>query len=502
MQRRTFIHSTSIAALAATFPGWRSLAAVQSPTADLLASQDAIRGTGEHFSLAAGEIKELASALRGRVLLPDSDGYERARFIQNRSFDKRPAMIVQPIGVVDVQHAVNFARGRRMLVAVKCGGHSFSGESTCDGGMMIDLAALSGVRVDPVARRVWVFGGSLLGLVDRETAPYELAVPLGTASDTGIGGLVAGGGLGRLGKRFGMSIDSLVSVDVVTADGKVVHASAKDNPDLFWGVRGGGGNFGIIVNFEFQLHPMKQQAAVGRITFGPDKAFEAMQLFAEYSMTCPAHLDLMLTFTPRPRATTFTVCHTGDPNSLEKDLAPIRRVGTPTADQITPMAYVDVQRSGDRRSDILADPRTIPVRFLKNRLIAGVSPDLVKAIVDSTGKRNLAVSFWQGVGQPGAVKSTDTAFTHRHATHTMVCGTNWRPGEEGSAQRDNVLGFWRDVEPYLKGKGFYFNYAGTDAILDNSNYSENLPRLVQIKNKYDPGNLFRLNANIPPSVKT
>src|SRR5262249_442798 len=154
-------------------------------------------------------------------------------------------------------------------------------------------------------------------------------------------------------------IDSLVSVDVVTADGKVVHASAKDNPDLFWGVRGGGGNFGIIVNFEFQLHPMKQQAAVGRITFGSDKAFEAMQLFAWSSLPCPAHLDLMLAFTPRPRATTFTVCHTGDPNNLEKDLAPIRRVGTPTADQITPMAYVDVQRSGDRRSDILADPRTI-----------------------------------------------------------------------------------------------------------------------------------------------
>ena len=166
------------------------------------------------------------------------------------------------------------------------------------------------------------------------------------------------------------------------------------------------------------------------------------------------------------------------------------------------MAYVDVQRSGDRRSDVLADPRTIPVRLSKNRLIAGVSPDLVKAIIDSTGTRNLAVSFWQGVGQPGAVKGTDTAFTHRHATHTMVCGTNWRQGEEGSPQRDNLLGFWRDVEPHLKGKGFYFNYAGTDAILDKSNYGENLPRLVQIKNKYDPGNLFRLNANIPPSVKT
>jgi FAD binding domain/Berberine and berberine like len=502
MQRRTFIHSTGMAALAATFPGWRSLAAVQSPTGDLPASQDAVRGTGEHFSLTAGEIKDFAGALRGRVLLPNSDGYERARFIQNRSFDKRPAMIVQPIGVVDVQHAVNFARGRRMLVAVKCGGHSFSGDSTCDGGMMIDLAALSGVRVDPAARSAWVFGGSLLGMVDRETAPYDLAVPLGTVSDTGIGGLVAGGGLGRIGKRFGMSIDSLVSVDVVTADGKVVHANAKDNPDLFWGVRGGGGNFGIIVNFEFGLHPMKQQAAVGRITFGADKAVEALRLFAEYSMTCPAHLDLMLTFTPSPRATTFTVCHTGDPNNLEKDLAPIRRVGTPTADQITPMAYVDVQRSGDRRSDVLADPRTIPVRLQKNRLIAGVGPDLVKAIVDSTAKRNLAVSFWQGVGQPGAVKSTDTAFTHRHATHTMVCGTNWRQGEEGSAQRDNLLGFWREVEPFLKGKGFYFNYAGMDAILDNSNYGENLPRLVQIKNKYDPGNLFRLNANIPPSVKT
>src|SRR4029453_15830849 len=163
MQRRTFLHSTSITALAAAFPGWRSLAAVQSPTAALPASQDAVRGTGEHFSLAAGEIKDFVSTLRGRVLLPDSDGYERARFILNRSFKKRPGMIVKPRGVVDVQRAVNFARERRMLVAVKCGGHSFSGDSTCDGGMMIDLAELSGVRGDPGARGRGGCGGTVMG---------------------------------------------------------------------------------------------------------------------------------------------------------------------------------------------------------------------------------------------------------------------------------------------------------------------------------------------------
>jgi FAD/FMN-containing dehydrogenase len=213
--------------------------------------------------------------------------------ILNPSFDKRPALIVQPTGTADIRTAVNFARENKgLLLAVKCGGHSASGQSTCDRGMQIDLSRFRDVRVDPIARRAWVTGGTLLGAVDHETMAYGLVAPLGTVSHTGVGGLVTGGGFGRVARRFGLSVDNLLSVNVVTADGEFRRASATENPDLFWGVRGGGGNFGIVTSFEFRLHPMQRRVVAGNLVFPIAKAREALTVFAEYGREAPDFLDV------------------------------------------------------------------------------------------------------------------------------------------------------------------------------------------------------------------
>ena len=264
MKRRDFLNSSLLAA-AVTVPGIRTAYAVvgTDTVADLLA----ITGDGREITLRGADIRDLAARMRGQLLIAGDDGYDKARMIMNPSFDKRPALIAQPSGTADVQAVVSFARANSLLVAVKCGGHSASGQSTCDRGLQIDLSKFRGVRVDPRARRAWVEGGTLLGEVDHETAAHGLVAPLGTVSHTGVGGLTTGGGFGRLTRRFGMSIDNLESMDVVTADGQLRHASASENPDLFWGVRGGGGNFGIVTSFEFRLHPMQREVVAGSLNF-------------------------------------------------------------------------------------------------------------------------------------------------------------------------------------------------------------------------------------------
>lgn len=497
MDRRSFLQSTAFTAFAATATTpWRYLSAAELNDAEVPATLSAMRGTGEHVTISSGELKDLAKALRGRLLLPQSEGYEKARHIQNPAIDKHPAMIVQVTGVVDIQTAVAFAREHHLLVAVKCGGHSFSGQSTCDGGMMIDLSGIPGVRVDPAAKTAWVSGGTLLGLIDREAMAHELVTTMGTVSHTGVGGLVTGGGVGRLSRRFGMAIDNLLSVDMVTPDGKAVHASATENADLFWAVRGGGGNFGIVTAFEFQLHHMQREALGGPILFGPEKSADVIKMFAEYSVNAPVELDLSLGY--RREGTTIVVCYTGDMKDADKALAPIRKLG-PTSDKVAATTYVDIQRSGDMKATS-ADPRMTMGQYMKARFIERITPDLAKAVADAVARRNLTVNFAGGCGMRG-VKATDTAFTHRYARHNMLCGTGWKLSEDGAGPMKNVRDFWNEMEPYLGGGGFYFNDAPTDAIMDNSNYRENYPRLVQLKNKYDPGNLFRLNANILPTVK-
>jgi FAD/FMN-containing dehydrogenase len=370
-----------------------------------------------------------------------------------------------------------------------------------DRGMMIDLSPFGDVRVDPYARRARVTGGSLLGAVDHETMSYGLATTLGTVSHTGVGGLVTGGGFGRLARRFGLAIDNLVSVDVVTADGELRHASDSENPDLFWGVRGGGGNFGVVTSFEFRLHPVRRRVVAGSVLFPLSRARDVLRLWADYAPEAPdeLQLDVFVGFPPGDAGgmAGFGVCYSGDENDVERVLAPIRRLGTPLDDDIEAIDYVALQRSGDN-----TDPRA-RATYLKGGFVPELPGGLVSAIVEGLEGhpgRSTGVTFVQTAGAIGRVPAAATAFPQRDALADMLCGVTWRFGDDPTEHVRWIQQFWTTLEPFTH--GFYVNDLTPDhtAAAIRANYRQNHERLVAVKNRYDPRNLFRLNANVQPTA--
>jgi hypothetical protein len=497
MKRRHFVQSSLLAA-AVTVPGFNVLYAAARPGRS--PDVPAVTGDGREIVLRGVEIDELASSLRGDLLLAGDRGYDEARQILNPSFDKHPALIVQPSGVADIQSAVRFARANNLLVAVKCGGHSHSGQSTCDRGMLIDLSRHRGVRVDPRARRAWVDGGTLLGDVDHETMAHGLAAPLGTVSHTGVGGLTLGGGFGRLARRYGMSIDNLESADVVTADGKLVHASANENPDLFWALRGGSGNFGVVTTFEFRLHPMQREVIAGKLTWPIEKARDVLGMWAEYAPAAPdeLYMDPILMQPPggAPASITLDICYSGPHQNAERTLAPLRKVGTPTSDTVKAMDYVLAQRVNDA-----TDSRAIGT-YLKGGFIAQMPGELISSIMEGfEGHPGRAtVLFFQHCGgAAGRVREDATAFAHRYALANMMALAGWRYGVDDPAPHIAATRrYWSRLEKFTR--GFYINDMPREATAAqiNANYRGNYAKLVEVKTQYDPTNLFRLNANVQP----
>ena len=259
MNRRYFLRSSIAAAVAAAIPANRIWASLRHSPTQVSADINAVTGDGAQVTLKQSAVQELSDSLRGQLLLPGNEAYEEARLLLNPSFDKHPALVVQPTGVADISNAVSFANDYALLVAVKCGGHSASGASTCDAGMQIDLSRFRAVRVDPHARTARVAGGSLLGELDHETMAHGLVTTAGTVSHTGVGGLSLGGGFGRLARRYGLTLDNILEFDVVTPDGRLRRAAPDENPDLYWALRGGGGNFGVVTSFQFKLHPKQRK---------------------------------------------------------------------------------------------------------------------------------------------------------------------------------------------------------------------------------------------------
>ena len=498
MKRRDFVHSSLFAAVA-TVPGFRTVyAAARAGQAPDVA---AITGDGREITLRGAEIDELAAALRGQLLLAGDDGYDDARRILNPSFDKRPALIAQPTGVADVRAAVNFARVHNLLVAVKCGGHSHSGQSTCDRGMQIDLSSFRGVHVDPRTRRAWVAGGTLLGQVDHESMAHGLVTPLGTVSHTGVGGLTLGGGFGRLARRYGMAIDNLESVEVVTADGQVRRASARENQDLFWGARGGSGNFGVVTGFQFRLHPMQREVVAGGLSYPIARARDVLSMYADYAPAAPDELyvDPVIVGPPggAPASIMLHVCYSGPQQNAERALAPIRKLGAAASDTIRTVDYVQVQRSSDS-----TDSRAMG-SYLKGGFISQMPTELVAALVDGFQPdpgRMTMVYFQHCGGATGRVKDAATAFAHRYALANMMTVTGWRHGADDPAEHIQATRrYWATLEKFTR--GFYVNDMPREATAQdiNANYRGNYERLVGVKAKYDPTNLFRLNANVQPS---
>ncbi|HKU16327.1 MAG TPA: FAD-binding oxidoreductase [Steroidobacteraceae bacterium] len=499
MKRRDFVQSSLWVTAALSISAIKPSYAVVRP--GKVADVAAVTGDGRQITLRGADIQDLAAKLHGQLLLAGDDGYDSARRILNPSFDKHPALIVQPKDVPDIQAAVSFARANSLLVAVKCGGHSHSGQSTCDRGMQIDLSTYRAVSVDPKARRASVTGGSLLGSVDKATAPHELVTPLGTVSHTGVGGLTLGGGFGRLARRFGMAIDNLESVDVVTADGKLLHASASDNPDLFWAARGGSGNFGVVTNFEFRLHPMQRQVVAGKVMYPIEKARDVLTMWSEYAPAAPdeLYMDPTLVLPPgnAPGAIMLEVCYSGSQAEAERALAPIRKVGTPANDSIKAMEYVQVQRVNDT-----TDTRAI-ASYLKGGFIGKIPGELVTAIVDGIhgDPRRTTLLFFQHCGGASSrVADAATAFAHRYAIANMMAVSAWPAGgkEDPAPHIEETRRYWKTLEPFTR--GFYVNDVAREVTAKelNENYRGNYERLVGLKMKYDPTNLFRLNANVTP----
>lgn len=491
MDRRIFLQS-AVAAGVASFSARQAWAALTEVSGDVLA----VAGDRSELTLEQAAIQELADSLRGNLLLPGNDAYEKARRVLNPGIDKKPALVVQPNGATDIRRAVEFASERNLLLAVKCGGHSFAGKSTCDGGMQIDLSTYRHARVDEANRIAYVAGGSLLGELDREAQAVGLVTTAGTVSHTGVGGLTLSGGFGRVGRRFGLALDNVKGVDIVTADGQLRHASADENADLFWAVRGGGGNFGIVTSFEYGLHPMESTVVGGEILFPIAKARDVFNLYRDYGLDAPDNLycDLMISspIEGTDGSAGVHVCWSGPEEDAEEILAPFYALGTPIVDSVKSRDYVEIQQSWDD-----TDPRN-DAAYLKSGFINEFPDSLIDSIItgfEPSDGRAVMVYFQHSGGAIGRVAADSTAFAHRKSKANMLLNVSWPVQNDATPHVSYIRRYWDTLSPSTDG---YYTVETSDESdkVRHGNYQGNFPRLLEVKKKYDPTNLFRLNANI------
>jgi FAD/FMN-containing dehydrogenase len=454
---------------------------------------------GTHAILEARHLRALQDAIRGELIANDHTGYESACRVWNGNIVRRPALVVRCAGVADVQHSVNFARTHNLRLSVRGGGHSAPGYGTNDGGMVIDLSLLKGIQVDPDARTARVQGGALWRDLDHETQAFGLASTGGTVSNTGVAGLTTGGGLGWLMGKHGLAIDNLLSADMVTADGQFRITSASADPDLFWAIRGGGGNFGIAKSLEFKLHPISQVLG-GLVLYPLDQARDVLRFYREFCATLPDEAEAYAALLTTPQGMPVAALILGYNGAIadgEKVLAPARRFGTPIADLVGPMTYATRQK-------LLDEPNATHGlhRYWRSAFTGQISDALVDALVEAASRFSSpmsAVIFFYMHGAAARVSPSATAFAPRCAQWDVDVVGQWANGAESAQHIQWVRSLWNDIEPQLQGSA-YVNHLTQD---DNpekvrASYGSNYSRLRDIKRTYDPTNLFRLNANITP----
>lgn len=498
MDRRRFIRSSLSAAVAASLPVSNAVAAslLHTPT-QVPSNIDAVTGDGAEVTLAQAAVQELSDSLKGKLLLPGSNAYDEARTLLSAKYDKHPGLVVQPSGAADVRHAVDFARENSLLLAVKCGGHAAAGTSSCDKGLQIDLSRLRNARVDRAAKTARVAGGSLLGDLDHEAMSHGLVTTAGSVSHTGVGGLTLGGGFGRLQRRFGLTIDNVLEMDIVTPDGQLRRVSPQNEPDLFWALRGGGGNFGVVTSFLFQLHEMQRDVVTGFFAYPLAEAKQILRFYAEYAENIPEELSIGAGVGARLGqepgvAMYFVWC--GDPADAEKYVSPLRKAGTVTAENVKKMDYVAVQRSGD-----IEDTRTF-TGHMKSGFFNSLDRKLIDGLIDNFEAhpdRSTRFGFGRMGGAISRVGRNETAFSQRDAQFSMLSFVSWKTGSESEEHVKYINSHWSNTEPFRT--GFYVNdYFDHTQEMVNRTYRDNFPRLAKIKKQYDPTNLFRMNANIRP----
>jgi FAD/FMN-containing dehydrogenase len=449
-------------------------------------------------------IEAFRTSLRGELLRPTDSGYETARTIWNGMIDKHPALIARCAGAADVINCVNFARAHNLLVAVRGGGHNVAGNAVCDGGLMIDLSRMKSIRVDPVNGTARAEPGLTWAEFDQETQAFGMAITGGQISTTGIAGVTLGGGWGWLGRKYGLACDNLLSVDIVTADGKLLTASATENEDLFWGVRGGGGNFGVVTSFEYRLHPVGPVVLAGVVIHPFEKAKQALTFFREFTSTAPDELaaDIVLITMPDGNAVAgIAVCYNGTIEEGERVLKPVREFGPPMADQIGPIPYTAAQKMLDAFY-----PPGIQ-NYWKSSFLQEISDETIDTMVAYCANRPSPMCHGiiehQLGGAVNRVHREATAFNHRDVQYSFLSlGVCTDPAEAERCMQW-ARQFWEAMQPFSTG-AVYVNYLGREADEGRERIRaaygpEKYERLVALKHKYDPTNLFRLNQNIEPT---
>jgi FAD/FMN-containing dehydrogenase len=456
----------------------------------------------------SAEIEQFKVSLRGELIQPQDQGYDAARKLYNAMIDKKPSVIARCRDVADVIAAIKFAHQKSLSVAIRCGGHNGGGLGSVNDGLVIDLSLMRDVRVDPIARTAQVWGGSLWGDVDHATHAFGLAVPAGVISTTGVGGLTLGGGIGHLTRKYGLTIDNLLSVDVVMADRSYVTADADTNMDLFWAVRGGGGNFGVVTSFTFKLHPVS--TVMAGPTFWPlDQSVEVLKWYRGFIPEAPEELNGFFAFLTVPSAPPFPEklhgkkvaavvwCYVGSAKDGEKVLAPVHKIGKLLMHGVQPMPYPSLQTA--------FDPLYPPgqQQYWRADFVKELNDKAIELHARNGARLPTPLStmhLYPVNGAASRVGKTDTPWAYRDAGWAGVFfGVDPDPAK-AKLVKDWAVSYWEDLHPYSMG-GAYVNFMmdeGQERV--QATYGENYKRLTQIKRKYDPDNFFHINQNIKPAM--
>ncbi len=454
-------------------------------------------------------VQQWKAGLRGTLLRPGDEGYDTARRVFNGTIDRRPAFIVRCAGVADVVSAVNFAKGHNLIVSMRSGGHGTTGAAVCEDGVMIDLSGMKGIRVDLVAQTVRAEPGVLTGDLDHEAQAFGMATTLGSCSITGVAGVTLSGGIGYLARKFGLTIDNLLSADLVTADGKLLTASANENEDLFWAIRGGGGNFGVVTSLEYKLHHLGPIVVGGFALYQMEQAQEVLQFFREVTASAPDELSLAALFMPAPPAPfvpphlqgvmmiSLAACYAGPIEEGMKVIAPLQTFGTPVVQMFGPMPYLVLQH--------FADPSLVPGSLGYNRahFLKEISDECIEALVAGGSQvpshRCLTAVRHLG-GAISKVSEDATAYSWRNAQYSVEILPEWDDDADTESHRRWVLDSWEALDPYSTGT-VYVGFMGDEGEewINRAYSPATYARLAAIKKKYDPTNFFSLGQNIKPA---
>jgi len=454
-------------------------------------------------------VRALGAELAGVAIAPGDADYDRARAVWNAMIDRRPAVIARCLNVSDVRTALSFAREHGLPIAVRGGGHNVAGNAVCDGGIVIDLSPMKGIHVDPRARTARVQPGVTLGELDRETQVFGLATPTGLISMTGVAGLTLGGGLGWLARRDGTTCDNLLAAQVVLANGDVVTAGADDDPDLLWALRGGGGNFGVVTSFEYRLHPVGPHVLAGAIFHRGGDAQEVLRFYRDFTADAPDELTVnavLLTAQEAPflppeahgtPALALALCYAGDPERGERVLRPLRALGRPLADLVAPMPYTALQTMFDAGYP----PRL--QNYWKSSYLDGVPDAAIDVALDGARRMTSPLSSFYLEPMGGAIARItpdEAAFGHRDAAFDFNILSVWSDPAESDEHMAWTRALWEAMQPFASG-GVYVNNLGDEgADRVRAAYAPDVyDRLVSLKDRYDPDNVFRMNQNIRPS---